>query len=394
MKPVMYALVGIMTLSPVLAGCGNMHNPQSKSDMAPSSQTPSGDGVIGFVPTSNGQIAQSWLTQAESRWKPVTFSRIVFAPTFTGLSYDNPEAYPGNTEAVLQKELDMLESSGAQGITIDLGYDPWLSHNQTIINMDTHFIREIRASGKILFLKDASAERYRRFKLPWKQFEAAWVQRVKTIASLYHPEYYTVVKEPGWYAPMIAGLTRNVNSPADRQVLSVNTWVSLLKKLASAVKQVSPSTKVGISIPGDSLYHGKVPLYVPLMKAASQLSDINYLGFDIYDANSFNDTLRFLDTVGSHGKAVWINEAWSTTSRNVASNPQRSQLDVQWMKALYQFALYIHAQGVSPFYTDIFASYGPRPASSSSLLSYYSKRTPVYYEFVKVVAENKVGNTS
>ena len=77
MKPIMYVSVGIMTLSLVLAGCGSIHNTQSKNDVASSSQTPSGDGGIGFVPTSNGQITQSWLTQAESKWKPVTYSRIV-----------------------------------------------------------------------------------------------------------------------------------------------------------------------------------------------------------------------------------------------------------------------------------------------------------------------------
>ncbi len=397
MRSAKYVVAGIsISFCLVLVGCGNLHNLSHNRVTARPSRvsTGGGSGGSGFVATSNGLIDQAWLTRAESEWKPVAFSRVVFAPTFTGLSYDNPEVYPGNTEAVLQKELNMLESSKAQGITIDLGYDPWLSNNRAIIKLDTHFINEIRASGKMIFLKDASAERYRRFKLPWNQFETAWVQRVRDIAALYHPEYYTVVKEPGWYAPMIAGLTRNTSSPADRQVLSVDTWISLLKKLAAAVKQVSPNTEVGISIPGDSLYHGQVPLYVPLMKAASQLPGIDYLGFDIYDANSFNDTLRFLDTVGSHGKAVWINEAWSTTSERGASDPNRSQLDVQWMKALYQFALYIHAQGVSPFFTDFFASYGARPASSSGLLSYYSKRTPVFYEFAKVIAENKADKIS
>ncbi|MCL4449428.1 MAG: hypothetical protein M1483_02640 [Actinobacteria bacterium] len=371
------AITALFSTGFILVACGNFHSVLSKARSQNEIQS--------------GAITQTWLSKVTKQWQPVQQSKLIFSPTFIGMGYDNLEFPPYNNKAVLQKELTMLEQTGAQGITIDLGFGPWLKHDQTAINLDTYFINKIRSSGHLLFIKDAAAEVYRHNKLGWKQFETAWIKRVRTIAALYHPDYYTVIKEPGWYAPMIAGLSRNINSPADKQVISVSAWATLLNKLATTVKQVSPNTKVGICIPGDSLYHGKVSLYVPLMNAASHMADVNYLGFDIYDTTAFEDTLRFLRQNGTNGKAIWINEAWDSTSSTTQTvNPARSKLDVNWIKVLYQYALYIHAQGVSPFFTNFFASYAPLPTTTQGALSFFSKRTPVFYEFQKITSLNSL----
>lgn len=326
----------------------------------------------------------------QSKWTPYSYSPVIFSPMFESLSYGNPSA-PGNTPQVLQANLDMLESTDPEGITVDLGYAPWLDGDRSRIREDTHFINEIRSSHKLLVLKDASSETYRSHPLPWPEFEAAWIQRVRTLAALYHPDYYTVIKEPGWYVPMIAGLSHDLQSPADVQVLNAKTWLALLAKLIAAVHAVSPATRVGISIPGDSLYGVNGALARQFFSGASHLAGLSFLGFDIYDTAAFADTQRFLGQFGTGGKQVWINEAWSTTTIGEARDPARARLDQQWMRALYQFGLYIHAQGISPFYTDILASYGPRPTTSASLIAYYGRRTPVFHTLVNVISENRAG---
>lgn len=295
----------------------------------------------------------------------------------TRASYDNV-ARPSSTPATLAAELAMLEQTGAQGITLDLGFDPWLSHDEATISKDDSIVAAIRSSGRLVVLKDASAERYRRHPLPWDQFADAWVNRVRTLAARYHPAYYTVIKEPPWYAPMIAGLSRaDPSSPADRQVLEVSTWTSLLARLIAAVHSVSPTTKVGISVDGN--LYGHTPgaaLDLRLLRAAVHQPGLYFIGLDLYTAGAFGDTLRYLDQVGSAGRPVWINEAWSTTGNQ--TSPQQQQVDPAWAAVLLGFARTIHAQGVSPFYTDFFASY---QEPSGDLRAFYRQRSPVFHTF-------------
>ena len=275
----------------------------------------------------------------------------------------------------------MLEQTGAQGITIDMGYDPWLSNNSSAIAKDTAIVNSIRKSGRLVVIKDASAEYYRHHPLPWNQFATAWVARVRTIAATFHPDYYTVIKEPPWYAPMIAGLSRNTSSSADRQVLSVANWTGLLGRLIEAVKSVSPHTKVGIAVDGNLYDTSSVGdrFDLQLMKAAVKVTGLDFIGFDLYTANAFSDTERFLNEVGSGGKSIWINEAWSTTAKTTSAIQQ--QIDPQWARVLIEFAHHIHASGVSPFFTNYFASYNQHPDTTSGLMSFYKGRTSVFQAF-------------
>ncbi len=381
-----------------MSGCGHLHGllgghrgsgvlSQSPANSSANSSvsSPSGQSITPSTALATSQypngISPSWLSSQIGAWSGATQDPLILSPTLAGASYDNVSE-PYNTTGVINNELSMLEATGAQAITIDLGYDPWLSNDSATIAKDTSIINSIRSSGHLVVIKDASAERYRHSQLPWSQFVSAWVQRVKTIAALFHPDYYTVIKEPPWYAPMIAGLSRsNINSPADQQVDNVNSWTSLLSQLITAVKSVSPSTKVGIAVDGNVYNHSiGDTLDMKLMQAAVNMPGLGFLGFDIYTANAFYDTQAFLKQFGTGGKAIWINEAWSTTAPS-SSPAIQAQLDPLWAQALLDFTKTIGAQGVSPFYTNFFASYQPPPTSSSALLSFYNGRTSVFDAF-------------
>lgn len=339
--------------------------------------------------TQNG-ITTSWLESMQRRLQPRTIAPLVFSPLLAEDSYDNWGS-PGVTPATIADEEGGLIATGAQAITIDMGFDPWLSHDQAAMAEDSAAVARIRAAGDLVVLKDASAERYRRFPLPWNEFVAAWINRVRTIAALYHPDYYTVIKEPPWYWPMIAGLSLNLSSPADRQVGNVSNWIALLQQLVAAVHSVSPSTHVGVAVTADPLFGSKISARfdLPFLQQASRVPGVAFLGFDIYTASAFAQTERYLTEYGSNGRAVWINEAWSTTSPQSAFNPSRAGLDVQWMKVLYAFAETIHAAGVSPFFTDCFFSYRQPPTTTQGLLSYYKGREPVWSTLRRMVSENK-----
>ncbi len=385
-------LVFVVTLAGLsLAGCGHLHGLlRSQSGPGANSVNPAGhsNGTTTTLSQATSSalypngISPAWLTSQAATWSSAPERPFILSPTLTGASYDNITK-PGNSPAAIDNELTMLEDTGAQAITIDLGFDPWLSNDTQTISEDTSIINKIRASGRLVVIKDASAERYRKYPLAWDQFAQAWIERVKTIASLYHPDYYTLIKEPPWYAPMIAGLSRtDPTSPADRQVENVSTWTNLLSQLISTVKSVSPQTKVGIAVDGN-LYANSVGdrFDLGLMKAATTMPGLDFLGFDLYTANAFLDTEQFLSQNGTGGKAIWINEAWSTTGLTSGSPTIQAQIDPQWANVLIDFAHTIGAQGVSPFFTDFFASYNLPPTTSNALVSFYNGRTSVFDAF-------------
>ena len=355
-----------MLVPPTISGLGVLTRTQAASTTSP--------------PT---QITTGWLNQELALWQGATPYPMNFSVQFTSASYTNINHY--NLTA-LEANLNMLYSTNADMVRIDIGYAPWLSSDQTRIGLMTSLVNNISSSKKIFVIADAASSSYATNPLPWTQFQAAWIQRVKTLAALYHPAYYIVVKEPGWYVPYVSDATTNP------QFQNASSWLALTQELVSAVQQVSPDTRIGVSVAASDIAN-QSNLYTPYLLGLENMSGISFLGFDIYNIPGFTNTQQFLQQYGSGGKSIWIAEAWSGTA-GVALNSTRSSLDTLWMQTLYYFALEIHAQVISPFFTDIFSSYDAPPTTSQGLITYFQSRTPVFYEFQNVVAQNSEITTS
>ena len=328
------------------------------------------------------QITTSWLDQQKAAWAPSKITPIDFASLFKGLSYSNVYA-AYYTTPVLNTELDMLLQTGVQAVRVDLNYDPWLRNDSAKIATYSNYIEGLQKNGTRVIIADSAAESYRTNPIPWAQFKTAWIQRVTKIASLYHPEFYIVVKEPEWYFPMISDVQTNPD------VVNVSDWVALTRSLVNAVKQVSPSTKVGVAVPGN-LYHDQANIEASYFGNVSSISNLDFMGFDIYGIQGFTDTLNFLNSVGTNGKQVWIAEAWSTLA-TTAYDPTRISLDVEWLQVLYYFALKINATMVMPFFTDLYSSYNTPPTNAAQLQQYYEQRTATFSEFQQIISTNKSG---
>ncbi len=321
-------------------------------------------------------------------WKPTTVTPMNFGAVFTRASYDNIlTSY--NTPDVENADLGMLVRTNASFIRMDIGFDSWLQDKTTAQQEVATLVSQVRSDGKTLIIADAAAESYRHGGgLPWTQFQDAWVQRVSTLASLFHPDYYVVIKEPGWYAPMITDVTTN---PAAQDP---NSWLNLTSTLATAVHSVSPNTQVGVAIAADSLTTNP-SLYVPYLRGLSGIAGISFMGFDIYTTTGFDNTQNFLNQYGNQGKAVWIAECWSGDA-GVAFDSSRSTLDSNWIQAAYYFGEMMGAKMIIPFFTDIFASYSltsSSPTDPTQIVSLYSQRTPVFYSYGRVIASNAAGGT-
>jgi hypothetical protein len=323
-------------------------------------------------------INSSWLSQWDSALAGTQPYPTMKTGEFLAVSYGNIVQASLNRSGA-SADLAMLYDANVSAIRIDLNYGPWLANNTTQIATYDYFVNNISANNKSLVIADSAAEYYRQHQLTWSQFKAAWIQRVSTIAARYHPAYYIVIKEPPWYFPMIKGF------PLYRP-MNVSDWVNLTEQLVAAVKKASPNTKVGVAVSGD-VYHSSSLLDLNYMIAARKIPGLDFLGFDIYDANAWNDTQTFLKRYGSGGKQVWIAEAWSGTggaSGGIVENASREGLDSEWIRTMYLFAESIHAQYINPFFSNLFASYQPVPNNTYLPASFYQNRTPVFYAYKNI----------
>lgn len=349
-------------------------------------------GAVRFVPAASAQssysITQSWVDQQLAAWQPTTVSPMQFGVPDLRISYANVyDAY--NTPPVVNASLKMLEQTGAGMVRVDMGFDAFLANDTATIASFNTYVKWINDSGEKLVLADASAERYRSYPLSWSDFKAQWEIRAYVLAKLYHPYAYIVVKEPGWYYPMISDASYN------GQVYNASDWTVLTQNLITAVHLASPQTKVGVAVAAIDLYNdpayaGRTSFNLQYLEDVEKLQNLSFIGFDIYDIPGFEGTQQFLSQVGTGGKAVWIAEAWSADG-TVVTDPTRSALDASWIRALYYFGLKEHAQVIEPFYTDLFASYGTPPENQTGLLQFYQERTPVFDEFSQIVSSNKAG---
>lgn len=330
---------------------------------------------------SYAPITSSWLSQQAQAWSSAPPRPLASSALLSSASYGTLEE-PWNSLAAVETELAMLKASGVQVVRIDLNYAPWLDQNATTIAEVGQIVASIRADGLQLMIADSASESYWHHPMPWDAFSAAWVSRVTTIAALYHPDYYEVVKEPGWYYPMLQGF------PESPTVQSLPEWTSVTEQLIAAVRSVSPETSIGVAVPASTLYGSTTELSFTYLAAAEKMAGLDFIGFDIYGVCDFEDTLRFLQQEGTGGKQVWVPEAWSTSGSGV-EDPSRASLDVQWARVLYEFLAMIDARGVALFYTDAMASYSSPPQTASGLVSFYQGRTPVFYEVQNLTSANR-----
>jgi hypothetical protein len=320
-------------------------------------------GAAGLAQNANAQVAPS----------------MSFGVVFSRASYGNPElSY--NTAAVESADLNMLLSTNAQCIRMDIGYQPWLQNDQAAIKEITSLVQDIKSAGKCLIIADAASESYRKGgQIPWSAFKTAWVSRVSTLAALFQPNYYIVVKEPGWYVPMVSDATTN---PLFQ---NITDWLGLTQNLTKAVQAASPSTVIGVAIAANSLVQANGAFYAQYLNQVQSIPGISFIGFDVYGQSDQTAAQNYLSQ-NPPSKSVWIPEAWSTAN-GAALNGSPSQ-DVQWMEGLYSFASAIHATFCIPFYTDDFASYtltANPPTNSAQIISLYGQREPVFSEFQSVI---------
>lgn len=328
------------------------------------------------LPSPGGSAAPSGVFRRSTSTTHTTSStttQMSFGAVDQSASYGIGANY---TLPVQQADIGMLVSTGAQCVRVDIGYGPWLDGPSSTVSLIDSVVSSIRSDGKCLVIADASSETYRNGgAIPWEQFKQAWVQRVSTLAARYHPNYYVVIKEPGWYLPFVSDAKTNP------LFSNATDWVGLTQNLTKAVLAASPGTKVGVAVAGDGFNGNKSAFYGQYVGLVQGVSGLSFIGVDIYGQTAINATRNYL-AFNPIRLPIWIAETWS---KPYATSSTQAQSDATWIQTVYQFGLSIHAKMLIPFYTDLFSGY-TIPTATSALLTFFQGRTQAYTAFRNVVS--------
>jgi hypothetical protein len=197
---------------------------------------------------------------------------------------------------------------------------------------EEEYMAEVLDSGVPLLLSDSQYSPYLLVKAnddgktTWDDFAKLHLERVRHYAELYQPAYYEVVTEPNSYANF-SGIEL-----ADDETEQLDAWVAHTQDLIAAVREVSPETRIGVTISLgqdlDEQYYTRV----------LEMDGLDFIGLRIYQPAAF-DRIETLIAEKGHprdfGKELWITETWY----GYCLASQRSMaMDAQWLEVAVAFA--------------------------------------------------------
>jgi hypothetical protein len=159
----------------------------------------------------------------------------------------------------------------------------------------------------------------------WEEFAQLQEERVRHYARALQPLAYEVVSEPGQYAHF-SGIARQEN------VDEIGLWVAQTERLATAVREESPETLVGVTVSISDDYD------LDFYEQVLALEAVDFIGVRIFQPAALDlleDIFAERGHPADHGKEVWVLETWY----GYCLAPQRSmKLDARWLEAVAAFA--------------------------------------------------------
>lgn len=169
----------------------------------------------------------------------------------------------------------------------------------------------------------------------WDEFRAYHRQRVEHYAGLYQPYAYEIVNEPGAYTEFsdLADF-----ESADQQL---ELWIEHTREMIDLVHEVSPQTRVGVSIAAQSEFD--MDYYERVLELG-----IDFVAFRVYQPAQFDlieDALVERGRPQEQGAELWLAETWY----GYCLAPQRSMaLDAEWLETAVAFAARYEGSAVLP----------------------------------------------
>ncbi len=297
-----------------------------------------------------------------AEWRPASYEPMNFG-AYHVFASDN--VFVRSNAEIDQKMLDALLETGADTIVLYIRPGSYFSQKERYGAL----ISKIRNSGKKLFI----GARFDDVKMDFSGYGNALENYTKSIIATVKPDYFGIVIEP-----MTMEQKYNFNA-TDGQ------WVALVDKIAKLSKQVSPSTK---TVAGG--HKGELAF----LRLASDVKDVDILGFDIYSVEGiypeYSGYLGEGDVVGDaidyvnlKGKETWMLETWTSYISEKAMN---ENIDAKWIRLMVYYAEKHNMKGIVPFFTGKFVYYGTDPIEFKSALD-RKQRTAAFYSYKSIIEE-------
>lgn len=196
---------------------------------------------------------------------------------------------------------------------------------------EAEYMQIVADSGIDLLLSDAQYSPYllvwsgdKDEDFTWEDFSAVQQQRIEHYAALYQPTYYEIINEPQAYGEF-SGIDEDEETMLDR-------WVAQAEALIAMMNEISPDTKLGITINLSSDFD------LDFYSRALEIEGIDFIGVRIFQQAAFERLEEILAERGhpvDFGKELWITETWF----GYCLAPQRSmELDGDWLAVTAAFA--------------------------------------------------------
>ncbi len=245
----------------------------------------------------------------------------------------------GIPQETLIRAVDAFKEAGVNRIEVNPGQYPWLDHDQaTIVKYDAA-IERIRQHGLKLMLNP----QYSTVKHKVHSF-AQW-RRLALIlyaelARRYRPHTFVVIHEPSTMAARMG------------QKVKVSDWVGFVRETARAVKENSPSTRIGA---------GGLASEQEYFDAFVLLPEVEVLTLDIYGLRELQVYNQMIRAAQSAGKPVYIEETWrppyvksqsgmtpDTASLKNVGNREFQTLDSRWLSVMTAYAQANGLEAITP----------------------------------------------
>lgn len=310
-----------------------------------------------FQTTQNAQ-RKNWLEDRRDEWQDeAKADRVMLGSNMNltlGFSFTTEDEEDDSRYDVSEAQLKAILDTGTPLVRVQAGGDMVLeAQNPRMFDVDegdedeqakadarierqrtqeNQIMDMLTASDADLFISDIQYSPYLLIQadeddgLPWDTFTAMHEERIRHYAELYQPAMYEIVTEPSSYE-QFSGIDEFED---DEQKLDL--WVVHTQQLIDAVKEVSPETRVGVSIAINKDFE------LDYYERVLEIEGLDFIGMSIYQPAGWDEINKIMDERGrpqDFGKELVIIETWY----GYCLSPQRSmELDSLWLETAVAYA--------------------------------------------------------
>jgi hypothetical protein len=310
---------------------------------------------------------KEWLDARINEWRPHTYSPLKFGvdtQIFIGMG-ELPTADKNlSSYAFSEKLLPVFLELDLDTLRVGAVDDAWRSGNTEDIALSDQLMKQVKTSGKELFLADTQHSPYLlNHPVSWEEFQSLHLKRIAFFTERYNPDYYCVVVEPSVYH------SHGVGGEMDPE-----KWVKQTEAAVNVVKRINRNIQTAVSV-GPEAENDRI--YIQKVFAVKNL---DIIGLEAYYPRDVEELEKLLNNIPDRqGKKLWITETWSGMPFPYTQVEGKDREDAKWVKAMTYFAQKYKFDGLLVWPFQYFVTY-ERFDNTEEPVD-FSKRTASFFAY-------------